>query len=869
MVSNMLRTFLSTLLLATLAATACGADVAISAERIRTWLEDDTRLFMLEGSASVEGPELTLSAEDMVIWLDLQQAQATGIITLLVYSESEASGQITSISGGQRLVVDEKALSAAGRPVRSELLSRALEARRRETLPVEVATAPRASAEAPSPIASIARGPGPVRIDRRPIDSDGFREKITTEEGTTIIVERGGIEIAFGDYSMRARNIVMWVPAGTASEGGDRFEQFQIYAEGDVSFKTASARLDADRMFYDYGAQRAMLVDAEIYTRLESENLPLVMRAREVRAFSDRRFVAEDAYVTTCEFGLPHYRIQSKRVSLTASSDAEGRDSATLVARGNRFYLSNLPVMWLPNVSRDIKRTHTPLRRIEVGNSDAFGTYVTTEWDLWDILAGGSAESVSARVSKWTDFVALADYYDDRGPAGGLEFDYRREDIAGYALGYYVNDRGADSGGFEPSSEDRWRLKWRQRAFIGALQVDTEFSDISDRGFLPEYFEREAKEGKEQETYVYVKKAWENAQASLLYKARINDFQTGTEYLPQARYDVVRFPFLDGRILYGSTTRAGNVRFRPDNDASRASYRTQRVDSIQFLEAPLQLGSGFTATPFATARGTWYDADAAGDEATRYAASWGAKVAFPALWRVYDVENSTLDIHGLRHIAALDVTYRDIYDATKTPGELLQFDEVDTVDTGKIATIRLKQRLQTRRPSAELGAPQRTVDFARLEAEADFFPEPGSDNAGDNWSDLRLYGRVNLTDDISLLADGDYHTYDGKFDKAGVWVRTDHSPRTSWGIGSLYTRAISSSTLTGQLEHQISDVWEIALLAQYDYDENEMLDETFVLRRNLHRFVLEIAVDYDRGRDGTSVGLRIYPAGLPGTRKFY
>lgn len=869
MVSDMLRTVLSILIFAALAATACGADLRLSADRIRTWREDDTRLFMLEGRASVEGPELTLSAEDMVIWLELRQARKTGVITLLVYSESADSGQLTSISGGERLVVDERALSAAGRPVRSELLSRALEARRREKLQSESPAAPPASTEAPSPIARIAPGPGPVRIDRRPIDSDGFREKITTEDGTTIIVERGGIEIAFGDYSMRARNIVMWIPAGTVGEAGDRFERFQIYAEGNVSFRTPSARLDAHRMFYDYGTQRAILVEAEVFTRLEGEDLPLIMRAREVRAFSDRRFVAEDAYVTTCEFGIPHYRIESERVSLTASSDAEGRPSAMLVARGNRFYLSNLPVLWLPNFSRDIKRTHTPLRRIEVGHSDAFGTYVNTEWDLWDIFAGDSAESVSARVSKWADFVALADYYDARGPAGGLEFDYRREDIAGYALGYYVNDRGVDTSGFEPSSEDRWRLKWRQRAFIDALQVDTEFSDISDRGFLPEYFEREAKEEKEQETYIYVKKAWENAQGSILYRARLNDFQTQTEYLPQARFDVVRFPFLDGRILYGSTTRAGNVRFRPDKDLLLGSYQTQRLDSLQSVEAPLQLGYGFTATPFATARGTWYDDDAAGDEATRYSASWGVKLGFPALWRVFDVENAALDIDGLRHIAVLDLTYRDIYDATKTPGELLQFDEVDMVDTGKIATIRLKQRLQTRRPPAEPGAPYRRVDFASLEAEADFFPEPGSDNAGDNWSDLRLYGRANLTDDVSLLTDGDYDTYGGKFDKAGVWIRTDHSPRTSWGIGSLYTRATSSSTLTGQLDHQITELWEIALLAQYDYDENEMLDETFVLRRNLHRFVLEIALDYDRGRDDTSIGLRIYPAGLPGTRKFY
>ena len=540
-----------------------------------------------------------------------------------------------------------------------------------------------------------------------------------------------------------------------------------------------------------------------------------------------------------------------------------------LVARGNRFYLSNLPVMWLPNVSRDVSRTQTPLRRFAAGDSDAFGPYVSTEWDLWHILSGESRESVSARASQWSDLSALADYYDDRGPAGGLEFDYATEEVAGYALGYYVNDRGKDTSGFVPTSQHRWRLKWRQRAFFDGLQVDTEYSDISDRGLLPEYFEREAKEEKEQESYLYVKKTWENAQGSVLYRARVNDFQTQTEYLPQGRWDVVRFPFLDGRIVYDSTSRADNVRFTPDKALPLGSYQTQRADSAHAIEAPLQLGSGFSLTPFATARGTWYDDDAAGDRATRYAASWGAKLAFPALWRVWEVENTALDIHRLRHIAVLDLTYEDVYDATKAPDELLAFDEVDAVDTRKAATVRLKQRLQTRRPPAVRGDPDRTVDLVSLEAEADFFPQPRRDNGGDNWSDLRLYARANVTDDLSVLGDGDYDTYDGKFDKAGVWLRTDHGPRTTWGVGSRYIRGISSSTVTARVDHQITELWEITVLAQYDLDENEPLDETFVLRRNLHRFVLEIAVDYDRGRDDTSVGVRVYPAGLPGARNFY
>ncbi len=872
----MYKALLASLILSAAAAAGYADDVRLQAQRIRTWQEEGAPVFLMEGAAAIESPQARIRAANIVAWLDTAESSKSGAIELLIYSETAGTGAVTTISGGTRLVMDDDILSAAGKPPDSSLLAQAIEARLDKERP-NPADAPSDQRRSGRHVAGLPSGtgrtnpePGPVTIRYSPIDTDRYMLEQLPGDDETVLVIRGGIEINFGEYSMRAQNIVMWIADEARDvEDAERIGDFQVYAEGGVSFRTPFARLDAERVFFDYGAQRAVLLRAEVYTHLDRGDIPLIMRADEVRVFSDTHFVASDAYVTTCEFGLPHYRIASDMVSLTATTDARGERSALLVARGNRFMLSDMPVLYLPNIARDLQQTDTPLRRFEVGSSTAFGTYVNTEWDLWDILSGGSADSVSARVSRWSDFTAMADYYGDRGPAGGLSFDYWREELAGEALGYYVRDRGTDTDDFEPPGRDRWRLRWRQRAFIDDLQIDVEYSQISDRGFLREYFEREAKEDKEPETYIYAKHPWESSQASVLYRARLNDFQTQTEYLGEARYDVVRFPLMDGRLLYASTSRAGNLRFRPDEDLQMRSYQTQRLDSLHAIEAPFHLGAGFNVSPFATARGSWYNEDTGGDEATRYATSWGAKLAFPPLWRTWDVDSRLLDIHRLRHIAALDVTYEDIFDTNKRPGELLQFDEVDAIGKHKAATVRLKQRLQTRRTSADPDLPDRVVDLASLEIEADFFPDARRDNLGENWSPLRLYGRKNITDDVLILTDGSYDTYSDRFDKAGIWLRADHSPRTTWGVGSRYLREVSSSTLTARLDHQITQLWEIMLFAQYDLRENHSLDETFVLRRNLHHFVLEIAVDYDRGRDDTTVGLRIYPAGLPGTRRSY
>jgi lipopolysaccharide assembly outer membrane protein LptD (OstA) len=850
------------LALACAPALASQTDLTLSARLVRTWLDDSTRVFMLEGDARVERDGSTLAADNMVLWFNEKEARKTGRMTLTVYSETGGLGAVNTLTTEGALTVSDAGFSAAGRPVHSPLLARAVDARRqwqralRESARAAVPPTPAAPPGAPPslvPGAVELAEEGPIEIRYAPVDSDGYSLKTSTRDDETLVTIRGGIKITFAVYTMRADNIVIWHAPATE----DTEQRLQLYAEGDVSFRSPAARLDAKSLFFDYGLRRALLTEAEVYTHLSGENIPLVLRAGEVRVFSDRVFRARNVSATTCEFGVPHFRVESRKVTVTVLGDREDR-SALVAARDNRFFLGEVPVLWLPNVSRDIKETHTPLRRVEVGNSDQFGNYVQTRWDLLDMFAGRSGESVAARVSRWADLTGNLDYYEDRGTGGGIDAAYELDEITGEFIGYYLDDRGTDVNGYQPTSEDRWRLKWRQRAFFGTVQFDTELSKISDRGFLREYYEQEAKEGKEQETYLYAKKPWDNAQASFLYRARLNDFQSQTEYLPEARFDVASYSFLDGRLIYRSTTRAGNLRFRPDKDLPVSSYQTQRADTWHEFDLPTQAG-GFTFAPFATVRSTWYDEAADGDQATRYVGSWGARLGLPPLWRVWNVESALLDIHRLRHIAVLDFTYEDFYDATKTPDELLAFDEVEQVDTFEAATIRLKQRLQTRRRSATEGEPDRTVDLLSLEVESDYFPEPGRDNAGNPWSDVRLYGRANVTDDFSILTDSDYDTYDDRFDKAGVWLYMDHGPRTTWGLGHRYLRDISTSTVTGHIDHEITDRWSIGLLGQYDFDEDKLLEETVVLRRNLHRFILEMAVDYDRGRDDTSVSVRIYP----------
>ncbi|MFX1491682.1 MAG: hypothetical protein ACFFBU_05430, partial [Promethearchaeota archaeon] len=68
-------------------------------------------------------------------------------------------------------------------------------------------------------------------------------------------------------------------------------------------------------------------------------------------------------------------------------------------------------------------RPDVPLKDIHVGNDDILGTYVETSWYTSRLLGLGEPAG--------TDSTLFLDYYNDRGPGGGIETEYYREDYFG------------------------------------------------------------------------------------------------------------------------------------------------------------------------------------------------------------------------------------------------------------------------------------------------------------------------------------------------------------------------------------------------------------------------------------------------------
>jgi lipopolysaccharide assembly outer membrane protein LptD (OstA) len=430
---------------------------------------------------------------------------------------------------------------------------------------------------------------------------------------------------------------------------------------------------------------------------------------------------------------------------------------------------------------------------------------------------------------------------------------------------YYLHDSGDEDKNDQPIEDrDRGRVRLQHRHELPfAVEGTFEISYLSDRNFLSEFFEREAKTGKEQETVAYAKRIFADQAVTALGKWRINDFQTTTEYLPQIGYQAFSKPLLPGsplgtNLYYSNETQIANVRFRPSEDLpddEADSRRTTRIDSRHQLNVPLSLGD-FHLNPFVEGRYTHYeeplDPDAQGDIA-RFAASSGFRLGTQA-WRTYDADIRRLRVRGIRHVINPEIRYVNRWAATQSPESLIQFDEVDAVRKLQFLELSMRNRLQTRG-----GAQVRTfVDWRTANR---YFPDAARDNDGDPWGNLENDVRARLSERLLVFWDSEYDWYAHGFAVMNTGLRLVPSEDVRIILAHRFLRD-RASIVTAGVEYRLSRKWAVEMLEQVDTKSGRELESRVVLQRHTHDWVFEFTLSADRNEGDTRVSVAVYPREL-------
>jgi lipopolysaccharide transport LptD-like protein len=891
---------------------AASGNIVWSSRVIQHWYERDKlhTFLMIDGLKVTQG-QWTLTARDGVVWLDESQLGASGEVTLGIYAEESVVVKGPGIEKPltfDRLYItlrttgDVERRSAPGQDTEKKGAGTPLYLRARRirsdalTRPAKVApeTPPKTAAD----VTKLPEGKAVTEAETevaqdivvRPLHGVGVVPGARTVllpdpelKGRQVAIYTGGVVVMAGDIEMKAGNVVIWTNNSERSKeinpetGKVRGPEAEIYLEGNVVFNESTRTVRASKVYYDIATNRAMILDAAVRSFSRARGVPVYYYAKEARQLARGKFVAEKAAFTTSEMGIPHTAIEGKHFEFTdlSEEDPDGTKHRRIRYRADNVVsrIRNVPVTWWPRMAGDIEQGETALRRVQLSERSNRGTGIESQWHLWKLLGLYRAPSGFKKT-----YLNL-NFFSERGPVIETESRYLRDDFYGNWLATFVHDQGKDNIGgdsVKPPREPRGRVRWRHRQFLPRdWQLTLETSYLSDAQYLAEWYEREFKEGKDQETLVHLKKQWDRNTLSILMKGRINDFQTETEVFPRVEYHLLGQPLWEDRLTYNTTSVLEYAQFSPDDRlaAPRSSPWTTIVDTDHEVAMPIQLGF-VKVLPFVDGRATYFEHQVRGrgDDVRTYIAS-GLRASW-YLSKVYDDVHSQLwNLNRLRHVNTFDI--EAMVAQTDVPSRRLHaFDEpgsaetklVRGVDKTDVYRLGWRQRWQTHR-----GPEQKNVDWITFDMLMTWFGDtdtprvsPDDDRAHNN---LTVDYAWQLSDTTSLVGDVYYTTNDGEIRIANVGLSVIRSPRFSYYIGNRYIRGADSSLLTLGLDYVINRKWSIHAFEQIDLDQDfDNTSTRLELVRRLANWYMTVSFEFDNGEDDKIFSVQFQPVGVPELR---
>ncbi|MFO8006208.1 MAG: hypothetical protein R6V05_00575 [Candidatus Brocadiia bacterium] len=844
---------------------------------VTTWESEGVRVLVAERGGQLNQGATRLAAPRMVLWFDMEQSSRSDVRAAIVrvYAEGGAGRQVRLVEGRQ-----VRSAAAAYVEFRSSLSFvwdcplRRLDAPQPSAL---LATAESATQSAEPPVfwEEAPAGPGPEEFERviRTLKAD--QVELFLQEGTAVYL--GDVHGTYGSLEVRADRAVLWYDSETGN--------YEVYARGDVRVSPSpgtegeglpAGRLaqlvelfrhaSAEELYVNPGRARGMATEVELRVAAPQTIADVVYAVRGERAYvvNSRTLEVRDVSLSTCQFARPHYQFQAERAQIIRrepSTFLHAWDTRLQVGEERRTLL------WLPFIGTDLTERAYLLSDYAIGSSDRFGFFLQTTWQPMDVL--GQPEWVE-------DWTVNLDYYSDRGAALGTQLDYEPGPrSAGRLRTYYVHDSAdEDATDLPVPQENRGRFHLRHRwQATRDWRFDTEFYWLSDEGFLKEYFEGQFEQEKTPESYLLARYLRDSTYLALLGKKRVNHFLTQVEELPSATLELMGLPL--GRLVYEGTVQAGHydqelsdlLAAPPPEPSSFARGHTDHE-----LSLPFSLGV-FRLNPSVRALATWagkgaYDGTEFTDSESRTGVGAGLSIS-TTVSRVFSAYSDLFDLNRLRHVAIPYVDVQTLSTSGSDSAEFIQLDAVDTLDSGTVTEVGLRQRLQTKRRSEDAW---RSVDWVELDVA---YVNQSSDSVVASLDEdfVRADLELRLTECVSLHSRDNRFGLDDLPDVLNAGATIDWLPQVRLDLD--YDRIEDvNSTVTAELTYRLSKRYLLLLYEQYEFDEagtgdEENLETELVVRRLLDQWVLDLGVHHEESNDEFAVIFGFGPRGWGTYRDVY
>lgn len=952
------------------------APIQLTADWSQEWRDGNTTIALFRGHCRVVQGDQTFTANSMVVWAHDQIASADDKHHLSIYleddveiqspteSRSEQSLRIDlESSGGISLSVKGRVANKSGKD--DPLFRRAVDrpgGPARSTLRQTQLTVP-----SPDPVPAWRNVPlepqgglRRVRVSPRsmamPFSIQSTKSDTIPPEQITLIT--GGVNVVvdgmalggpdgMGAIDLSADRVIIWTDDSAGDFSNEMMQKpeqpFQLYLEGNIVIRRQSQLpmmgnmevnnvIRATRGFYDARENRALILDAELQSYLPSIDASFRIRAERIRQESLKSYHAQNAWFSTSQMGKPGYRIQASDIFLEPRPSPTGamvidprtgqqvpRESYNVTALGSQFFVDDVPLIYIPQVSTSIEDPGVPLVGVGFGQDRIMGTQLRTRWDAFSLFNIQRPEGVDAR---WN---LLLDYLSYRGPAAGSTGKYSGVDeygnkYLGSGLLYYVNDSGVDNLGRDrmalaPSDPNRGIFNWQHTHFFEpyGMKLQTEVGVASDRNVRESFFEKDFDTQKDLDVLAYLRQQPEENWAwSLLVQPTVNRFENNTAWLPRGDLNSLGVPLLNGYLNWSSHTslayasvNQAQAPTNPQDTFSPLPYFTDANGMVTMtrheLDAPFNLGP-LKVSPYVLGEAAYWGDSFTNQAIDRFYGRGGVRASLQ-FWRSFpQVQSDILNLNGLAHKLSLDADFgyaqssRSLSEIpqwnqfednaqerfrerflTNTFGGTLppQFDPRfyavraqtatgvsdpynELVDTQEALRLGLSQRLQTK-----VGPPdhQRIKDWMILDLGVTYFPNPNRDNFGANFGLFNAHYAWNVGDRTTLTADSMYDFFNGGQQWWNIGVMSQRSYRGSVyvGVQQIKGATLDSQILTGSYSYAMSPKWASTLSASYDIAQGQSRGQTITITRIGEWMLFHFGANYDWSKNNASFLFSIEP----------
>jgi len=885
---------------------AASDNLIMNGQRATTWVDGAANVVMLEGPVKIELDRTKMTADQAVIWLtpsknsQLQDQEAE--IALVGNFNIDQQGQIQQ--SGDRLLVRAVVrgvirVTAGQRRVGSAQESELYQAAKQMRPLPRDATGEEIDAWAAMPTTGPSTQPTTQPKRQEPVAFSGDKvESVMTPEGTVALVVSGNVKLyqrrgAEETLEMQADRVVLFTPLHSLKEvdKGEKFQKVEqaiiaAYLEGDVRIvhtpaktRATDQRMAANRVYYDFETDRAVLTDAVMHMVEPMRNLPVIIRARTIRQLSMGEYRADKVRLTQSSFFTPSYDIGMKQAYIRQVDTGDPRYGVLTNFTGDAmtFDMFGVSAFYWPTAGGTFTERGGMIRGIELGGSSRFGFGTKLGLGLFELLGKLPPQDVDAQLN--------LDYFNERGPAIGIDGTYAGGFVTeqtkqpwafeGRYESYVVADHGIDDLGnnrldVTPGQDIRYRLLWEhQHFFPDNWQVQLTGALISDPTFQEEWFKYDFPKQRPLDTAIYIKHQEESEAYTLLYSIQPNSFVT-TANLQQEQAEVERVPEIgyhrigeslgESGLTFFSDNVAGGLRFQnsntplsvPDGSKGGQGFRnidspglpsfgttgkpthvTYRGDFRQELDYPFSMGQ-FRLVPYVVGRYTSYSRSPDTNESANDRLFAGAGLRMTtAFWKVDDSAKSELfDIHRLRHVIEPEL---NLFTSAQTVDRdhLLQYDEsIDEINDISAVQLALHQRWETKR-----GGPGRwrSADLFTLNVEANFFMNKPPDSELSPLAFRGLYfatepeasiprNSINsdatwrISDTTAILADAQYSMDSATLASASIGLAAARDTRLAYFVGVRYIDSGEFAPLTAGGTFIPKDLHSVVLTGAVNYE---------------------------------------------------